>query len=133
MEEALVALLLADVPLAALVGDRINWNVYPQGKVNPAIRLSLVAGGRFYTANRADGLVSSVVQMDARASTGAGALAVKRRLVELLSGKAVTQDGIAFTAFFLRAERGSAGEAGQGGPLYHVESLDFDVWWKPAT
>ena len=46
MEEALVAYLLANAGLTAIVGNRINWTTRPQGAAVPAVVLTKVSGVR---------------------------------------------------------------------------------------
>ncbi|MFD1491030.1 hypothetical protein, partial [Ancylobacter vacuolatus] len=102
MEEALVSLMLADAPLAALVGTRINWNVFPQGIASPAIRLARVGGAVGMHMRGMDGLDGALVQIDVRAraakdkpdtSAGRPALLAGRAVSALLAGYRGTHAG----------------------------------------
>lgn len=139
MEEALVSLMLADAPLAALVGTRINWNVFPQGIASPAIRLARVGGAVGMHMRGADGLDGALVQIDVRVrapdgNDAAGALAAKaagRAVSALLTGYRGTHAGIDFAGVFPSAERMSAEKIES--EVFHLVSLDFDIWSRVAA
>jgi hypothetical protein len=85
MEEALVALLLADAGVAALVGTSVFWGVRPQGTTLPAITLTRISGQRDYTNEGASGLVSSRVQIDCEAETYLSSKTVARAVIAALA------------------------------------------------
>lgn len=86
MEEALVAYLLADAGLSALVGTRINWLQRPQGATLPAITLQVVSAPRDYTLTGRDRFVGYLVQMDVWGATYTATKAVSRALELALDG-----------------------------------------------
>lgn len=139
MEAALVSLLLADAPLAALVGNRINWNVFPQGIASPAIRLSRVGGAVGMHMQGVDGLDGALVQIDVRAlspvgSDAGGALPAAqagRAVSALLAGYRGSHAGIVFAGVFPSAVRMSAEKIES--EVFHLVSLDFDVWSRVAA
>ena len=64
MEEALVARLLANVPLETGVETRINWIERPQGEGLPAITLQVIdAGDEYHHGGRVD-LLYPLIQFD---------------------------------------------------------------------
>ncbi len=69
MEEALLALLLADTALAGLVGDRIEWEELAKGTAMPAVVLNQISGARSYTFRGRIGLVSYLIQVDCWGAT----------------------------------------------------------------
>lgn len=139
MEEALVSLLLTDAPLAALVGDRINWNVFPQGIASPAIRLARIGGTVGLHMQGVDGLDGALVQIDVRARAPEGndaagmapAMAAARAVTACLAGYRGTHGGVAFQGIFPTAQRVSADKIES--ELFHLVSLDFDIWSRVAA
>lgn len=80
-QEALRARLLADGPLAALVGTRIDWVERPQGKPLPAVTLQCIADAHDQHLKGFESLQPARVQYDVWASTFASATAVKNALI----------------------------------------------------
>ncbi len=138
MEHALASLLLGYPTLAVLVGDRINWNLYPQGIASPAIRLSVVSSVASYHMQGQDSLGDARVQIDVRAESKPGDDAAGYRIAHevaaavkaLLSGYRGTAAGRHFAGVFLVSERQTAEKAES--TLYHLFSMDFQVWSRPA-
>lgn len=134
MEADLLALIITDPALTLQVGDRINWNIFPQGVGSPAIRLVLVSGTPGYVMHGGDGLIESRVQADVRAlspkkNDTAGykvGLFAKRRLASLLSGYRGAIGATWFNAIYLLDERQYAER--MDGELFHVFSLDFRIF-----
>jgi hypothetical protein len=126
MEEALIAVLLADAPLVALVEDRINWDVIPQGNVKPTVVMHLVTGTPDYHMTGPSGLVPSRVQVDCRGVTKAAALAVARAVESRLSGFSGTQGNIVFQGIFKEDAR--SGFEGEGADKVFRESADYRIW-----
>jgi hypothetical protein len=134
MEAALVSLMLADAGVTAKLGDRLHWNIFPQGVGSPTARLARIGGAVGYTMRGSDGLDDAQVQIDirARAPDGNDAAGFKlaydaaRAVKALLSGYRGPHAGVRFGGIFLTAERSYADKADT--ELFHVISLDFDVW-----
>jgi hypothetical protein len=139
MEAALIALMLADAPIAAQLGARINWNIFPQGIASPSARLARVGGAVGYHMRGSDGLDNAGVQIDVRgrAPDGNDAAGFKistdaaRAIKALLSGFRGEHGGVTFGGIFLTAERSYAEKPET--QVFHVISLDFDVWSRSAT
>mgnify|MGYP003403564126 CR=1 FL=1 len=125
-EAELRALLVAYAPLTALVGTRIVWNEIPQASADPNVSLFKITGAPGYHMKGSDGLQSSIVQINVRASTYASAIAVRNAIVDCLSGCTGTQSSIFFGGIFLRSERQASEKPTT--TLYHTVQLDFDVW-----
>ena len=129
MEEALVAYLLADTALAALVATRIYWVEKPQAVVNPVMVLTRISGNRNYHMLGAANFVESRVQFDCDGLTYASAKGVARALRDRLSGFRGTQGTIAFYGCFLESERDTFDEAPTTDKLFRT-SLDFIIHHK---
>jgi hypothetical protein len=125
MEEALIALLLADPGVATVAGDRVHWLRRPQGEATPALVLTRVGGGHAYTYGGRDELIETRVQIDAWAETYGAAKALARAVTSLLSGYRATSGPI--RSAFLNAERDGLQDADPFGTLARV-SLDFTIW-----
>lgn len=134
MEAALVALMLADAGLAAQVGDRINWEIFPQGIGSPCVRLTRIGGATGYHMRGSDGLDGAQVQVDIRAAApiendAAGfkpAKGAADAAKALLSGYRGTVADVCFGGIFVTAERHYTEKT--DGNLFHVVSLDLDIW-----
>jgi hypothetical protein len=87
MEELLVAMILADAGVSALVSDRVRWVQAQQGEVKPFVILTRISGSDDPTYREASSLMESRVQVDAYALTYAGAKALARALKSALNTK----------------------------------------------
>ena len=125
MEYNLTAALLAWTALTDRVGQRITWNVRPQGETVPAVLLTRVAGTRHYTMTERSGLTETLIQVDVWAASLAEALAVKTVLLGLFDSLTAAP----FQRCFVEAERDSF-EPGDGPDELHLHraSLDVRVW-----
>lgn len=130
MEADFRALLAGDTALAALVGDRIDWGIIPQGIADPNIVLYRIASAPAYTMQGADELDSVLVQASIRALSHASALAVRDALVARVSGFKGTVGVTDFRGIFIRAER--HGSEKPNNVLYHTVQLDLDIWARAA-
>lgn len=138
MEPAFTSLLLGYAPLSAFIGERINWNLFPQGIASPAIRLSLISRVTRYHMQGADALDEARLQVDVRvlsppdndaggyATAHGAASAVKA----CLSGYRGTVGDRYFGGIFLLSERQTAEQAEN--ELFHRFSMDFQVWSRAA-
>lgn len=127
MEEALVAFLLADAGLSALVSDRITWGSRPQASALPAVVLHRIDGLRSYSADGPSGLVSSRVQVDCWGASYGSAKGLGRAVIARLSGYVGTTGGVQFQAAFAIDERDGYERGDSGADIYR-SSIDFDIW-----
>jgi hypothetical protein len=125
MEEALVAILLANSGVTGLTGTRMHWLQRPQGGQTPVLTLTRISGGQNYTYSGRDGLVESRVQIDAWAERYGDAKALARAVGNALGGYRMTT-GVIRSAF-LYSERDGLEAIDPGGSLVRV-LLDFTVW-----
>lgn len=126
MEEALIAYLLAHVPLTALVGRRIRPVIGKQADGFPAIVVTMVSHLPEYVTQGPVSLADSRVQVDCYAETFAGSKAVARAVKARVSGQRFASGGVDFQQCAVIAERSSY-EDGKEVKL-HRTSIDFRVW-----
>ncbi|KFG90734.1 hypothetical protein BV98_001446 [Sphingobium herbicidovorans NBRC 16415] len=129
MEADLIARLLADAGLAALIGNRVTPVSRVQGEALPALTLTKVAPGRAYTFSGADGTHGTLMQFDAWALSAAAAKAVATALTAILETPA-TSGGTIFGMSFLQSERDGHEDVPGVGTVFRV-SADFLIWWQP--
>lgn len=127
MEEALVAWLLADGPLAAIVAARINWNERPQGKALPAVVLQRITGIRDYHMQGPSGLVRSLVQIDCWGKTFEEVIAASRAVIARLSGVGMGEVSSIQLASLINERQGFDGDP-DASERFHRASLDFELW-----
>lgn len=130
MEEDLVAFLLADAGLAALVSDRINWLLRPQGQVLPAVSLQVVSGARDYVIGHRgrEGLVGYLVQFDVWAASFKSMKLVSRAIVAALDGL----NAGAFQGAFIESERDTV-ETDDAATTFYRGSIDARIWHAAAV
>lgn len=128
MEEALTALLLADATVTSLTGtgDRLTWDVIPQGKTGAAAVMYLISGIPDYHTAGPSGLVESRVQINCRASTKADALALARAIEAALSGYSGTVGGIKFNPILKLGSRSRFDKTDS--ERFYLASADYQVW-----
>lgn len=133
MEEAVVVFLLQSADLTLQVGNRITWNVRPQGSDLPAIVLHKIDGAPVDADEGETGLFSARVQVDCwsksteETSGFESAKLVKRAAARVLSGAAFTYEGIEVQGIFIEDEQDSLEEAAGAEELDRVR-LDFIIW-----
>lgn len=134
MEEDLVAALLAAAGVAALVGDRIDWNILPQGGGLPAIALHRITGGFSYTMKGRSSTSSPLVQIDCWGGTFKQAKSTARAVQAVLEG--LHKAHPRFQGVFVEDARDTfeAGDGPQpdGATNFHRSSLDVRVWHTEA-
>jgi len=136
MEEDLVAKLLADDGLEALVGARIYWLDRPQTDALPSITLQVISPGRTYTYAGATGLNGPRVQADCWGASYLSAKQVSRALIAAVEMPGTRGDTV-FSAAFLESaadlppEDMPAKQPGGPSKVYRV-SMDFIIWNAPA-
>lgn len=130
MENAVIAKLLADSGLAALVDNRIYPVARPQGSMLPAITLQTVSNVPVYTNDGEAGIAEARVQIDCWGATYSSVKTVARAVTASLSAFFGTVDGVAFQNVLLDGERDSR-ESGSNAPEYLFRTqLDFRVWYE---
>lgn len=132
MEEALVAQLLANAGVAALVANRITWDLRDENGALPAIVLQLVDAPPDYTLKRRTGFIAALIQADCWAGNGKAAKDVADALVAALDGLGdpFTQPGLVGRRR-RDAFRTEAPQTG-GSAKLHRTSLDVRVWFSEA-
>ena len=126
MEEALIAILLANAGVAALVGARVYPGVRPQGASLPAVIFNRISGQPGYTMDGPDGSSESRVQVDAYAGSYGATKALARAARLALSGLSGVHHGVTFQGVFMEGARdGFEGESPER--IFRV-SMDFTVW-----
>ncbi|WP_075216081.1 DUF3168 domain-containing protein [Mongoliimonas terrestris] len=128
MEEALVAFLLADDGVAALVGSRVQWVLRPQASALPAIVLHRIDGDRDYTMGGPSGLVASRVQVDCWGETFLAAKQAARAVLARMQSVRGINGDIAFQAAFAESERGEYTALVDAGERLYRVSTDYIIW-----
>lgn len=124
METALLARLVADASVSALIGSRAAWGTRIDAAVLPAIVLTRVTGGRDYHHAGADDLATPVVQIDCLAETYAGAVALANAVIA-----AVEPAGAPFGQSFLRSHQDMTPPTKvDGGQRVYRRMLQFDIF-----
>jgi len=121
------ALLLADGPLAALVGTRIDWGVGSQGAALPRVTLQLIGdNGQGFVFGGGDGLYEGRVQVGCYGESYAEAAAVAAAVKGLLDGYRAG----GFRGVFCVSERDeySGGVTDSARPF--GKQLDFLTKWR---
>jgi hypothetical protein len=134
MEEALIAYLLADSGVQALVQaasgpSRIFWTQAPQGVGKPYATLTKITGLRDTTLDGPSGFQEARVQVDCYGLTFGAAKGLARAVEAVLSGLTVTTGGIEFQGCFLDAERDGYEADASPDKLFRT-SLDFMIFHK---
>ena len=128
MEEALIARLLADSGVAAVVGTRVFPGARPQASALPAIVLNRISGGPEYADDGEVGLEQGRIQIDCWAATYSEAKLLARAVTACLSAFEGTVGGTTFQFIALDIER-DLREGGSNADAYPFRTaLDFLVW-----
>lgn len=131
MESAVRTMLLAHAPLAALVGDRIDWGVRAQGRALPAVTLQIVSRLPGMTYAGADGWEQSRIQIDAWGRTYLAAQQVADVLAlppaGLLAGYRGDLPGLRLRTMI--AARRTDDDSDDAGPV-HRASIDVIAWHR---
>lgn len=131
MQTKLAPLLLSYAPLAALVGNRIQWDTLPQGTPQGQISMTLVSGITDYHMLGPSGLEFSRVQFDCRDASAAKARAIAEALKAKLSGLREEFDGFKFMGCFQASQRTSHGKVDSH--EWFTDSRDFEIHWGLAS
>lgn len=98
-EVALVARLLADPGVTALIGDRVEWDDLAPDSPLPAIMLQLISDGRTQNHDAVDAFSGDRVQVNCIARTKAEAVALSDAALAVLIPPG-EQDGTVFLESF---------------------------------
>lgn len=127
MQLVLANLLLAHAPLAALVGNRVQWDTLPQGTPQGTIAMSVVSGITDYHMLGPSGLAFSRIQFDCRDSSAAKARAIAEALKVRLSGFRGEFGGFKFLGCFEANQRTSFGKVDAS--TWFTDSRDYEINW----
>lgn len=130
MQKVLSNLLLAHAPLAALIGNRIHWDVMPQGQPMPHVTMYVISGLTNYTYSGPDKTQQTRVQFDSRGNSAAQARAVADALTERLSGFRAEFQGTKFKGCFAAGQRTRHDKV--DGTEWFTDGRDFIIHWAPA-
>lgn len=131
MQTKLANLLLDHAPLAALVGNRIQWDVLPQGSPQGQISMTVVSGITDYHLLGPSGLEFARIQFDCRDATAAKARAIAEALKARLSGFRGEFEGYKFMGCFQVAQRTSFGKVDAA--AWYTDSRDYEINWGLAS
>ena len=127
MEEALIAKLLADAGVSALVGTRVYPGVRPQATALPAIVFNMISANPSYSDDGEDGIAEARVQLDCWGATYTDAKKAARAVKAALSAFGGTVNGVRFRYITLDLEH-DIQETGANSESYPFRtSLDFIV------
>lgn len=124
MEKALIDRLLADAPVAAILGTRAYFAIAPQRPVPPYAVIFRVSGARIHSLEKAGGLALPRVQLDCFAKTALSARELARACRVCLDGFRGTQSLVDVQAVLLLDEMDVYEET----PELHRVSQDYRVW-----
>lgn len=130
MQLVLANLLLAHVPLKALVGNNLHWDTMVQGAALPNVVMFAVSGVTDYTMKGASGCVMTRVQFDCRGKSAAEARSVANAVFDHLSGFSGVFSGFMFQGCFEQSQRTRFDK--DGGVTWFTDSRDYVIHWAPA-
>ncbi|WP_407496845.1 DUF3168 domain-containing protein [Pseudooceanicola sp. MF1-13] len=131
MHEAVTALMLNHAPLVALVGDRVHWQVLPDGgAVFPYVILQDVGGGQGYYSKGPDGLHRTRLQVDSYADNPLGVLTLQRLIESLLLGYRGTIAETEIQGVFPDGVRDLSPPKGKDDQRLFRRSHDFIIFWR---
>lgn len=126
MEEDLIARLVADAGVSAVVGEAVSWFARNRIDAYPALILSMISPGRDYDHGGADGLDSPRIQFDCYGTTDEQTVALKRAVIACMEQAATVGDTRFWPAFLETETMFNEGEQETDGgtPLFRI-ALDF--------
>lgn len=126
MQETLRDILRTDSAVLALVGDRIDWLVSPQGGAMPRIVLRVIDDAEGLTYGATDGLSAGRVQVDCYAATYSAAVALARAVRARLA----SYSGRGFKGVFHDGWRDGREDGQDEAERPFFVSLDFRTMWS---
>lgn len=127
MIEALIAYLLADSGLTALVSTRIGYVVNDQATADPRVTITPVSRVPAYADDGEAGLTESRVQIDSYSTVDTNALAISRAVFARLSAVSATLSGVDFQTVHLVSEDVGFEKYDDGSELFRVRQ-DYIIW-----
>lgn len=118
MEEALRAKLLAAAAISAIVANRVDWGLRPQGDPLPGMELFKVTGLPDMIMSGPSGLVFSRVQVNCWGRDFADAKLLRRAVDKELLGFRGTVGDIRFAGIFPAGERDTT-DSDEDGALFN--------------
>jgi len=129
IEAAVIAHLLADAGVEALVEDRVFPVSLPQGARLPSVVVARVDGAPLLADDGPSGLSNPRLQIDCWGSSYASAKALARAVTSSLNAYSGDMAGLDVPHVELEAERDMPREGGSNQSEYRYRvSLDFLVW-----
>jgi len=130
MEEALRAYLLAQAGITDLIGNRVFWNIRPQGTPLPALVLNRISLPVNHTYKDRVRLSRARVQFDCYGVSNASARGLERAVVTALDSRAFTQGGIEFQGCFAADARDLTDRGTTDADTIFRPSIDFNILFK---
>ena len=131
MEENLIAHLLADSGLSALVSTRVHPGSLPQDSALPAVVVNRISGAPQYDDKGETGLNEARIQLDCWAGTYSLAKLVARAVIARLSAFDGAVGTTVFVHIMLESERDTRETGGNAAEHLFRTSLDFNIWTQP--
>ena len=129
MEGALLARLMADAAVAALVGTRVYWEDRPQEDALPAITLQVIPSKRVQHMTGFQRLQLTRVQMDVWAESYESKKAVAEAAIAAVTPRA-TVGGVRFDRAIIDRDGDLPARAGE--TSIRRRSIDLGIWHSPA-
>ena len=127
IEEALVAHLLAQTGLTALISRRFFYEELPQDTILPAVTCIKISDIKDHTLTGQSELERPTYQFTAWASTKAGARAVAEQIKLTLSDYQGTMGGITVQKIELQTEMSSLEKSPDGTTKVYFEDLEYQI------
>lgn len=125
MLEALRRRLRDDAGMAALQGNRVDWETRPQGGALPATVLTIVSAPLAQNYKGVQPLQRTLVQADLYAATAKELAALESAFMAAILPP-MQVDGVSFGRAFINDRRTSSSD---GKPDFvHCRQIDFYVW-----
>ena len=130
MEQALIAKLLADGGISALVGNRVFPISRDQASALPAVTFGTVSNVPIYTNDGEAGIAEARMQIDCWGASYPSAKLTAQAVKSALSAFFGTVEGVVFQYVLLDGERDSR-EGGSNAAEYQFRTqLDFRVFYE---
>jgi len=124
MDQALTDYLRNTTAIAALVGERIDWALRPQGSALPALGLTVVSRVPVDSDEGDSGLSTARVQADCWAASMTEAKALAKALRLTLSGQHFQSLDVTFDVW-TETETDYPAQIDKGGTTIHRVSIDY--------
>lgn len=129
MEEALIAHLLGDSALTAVVGTRIHPVSIPQASLFPAIAVTRIDGAPLYADEGEVGLADPRIHIDCWGATYKDVKLIARKVVSRMNGLGLfLVNGVQFRSAILEVERDFREEGTNAAEYRYRVNLDFVIW-----